>query len=537
MFEFTLWRLIFLAFTLSCLLVQVESLQPHRYSDILNGISKDTSQDEYYNVLLHDNNTMDVEELYFAQHLDHFDPLNRETYQQRYFVTGRYLVENAKSAVTFLCVGGEGPGFDKNVLVNSDHCTGDMLELARILSQSYRVSVYVYALEHRYYGKSYPQFGDKESPVTTKNLKYLSSRQALEDLAYFVQSKSEEIGVEVGVTKWVTFGGSYPGYMAAYARIKYPHLIFAAVSSSAPLKLKVDFPEYQMRVGKDLKYPKVGGSDLCFDIVKQGHVEAVALLQGNPQELASMFHVCDPSNALLIQENQDLFLGDGLIWVPAQSNDPACKDGNLCNIQHLCDYMTHTKQFTNATELEILADVAAQQRSRVTRDCVDIDWKAAVKEYSEPRITSGGMRSWLWQTCTEFGFYQTCDETCPFASFYHLVEMDLELCKVAYNITNVYENVQATIDHYGGLNIGASSRVLSVNGDVDPWSELGLIVSPKYSLPAEMVTGASHHFWTHQVRDSDATEILRVREYIYSVVVDWLGINTSQRVSLHVRRK
>ena len=108
---------------------------------------------------------------------------------------------------------------------------------------------------------------------------------------------------------------------------------------------------------------------------------------------------------------------------------------------------------------------------------------------------------------------------------------------VAYNITNVYENVQATIDHYGGLNIGASSRVLSVNGDVDPWSELGLIVSPKYSLPAEMVTGASHHFWTHQVRDSDATEILRVREYIYSVVMDWLGINTSQRVSLHVRRK
>jgi thymus-specific serine protease len=106
--------------------------------------------------------------------------------------------------------------------------------------------------------------------------------------------------------------------------------------------------------------------------------------------------------------------------------------------------------------------------------------------------------------------------------------MDLEICKVAYNITNVYENVQATKDYYGGLDISNGSRVLSVNGNVDPWSVLGLQESPKYTLPVKIVNGASHHFWTHSVQDTDATEVVEIREYIYSVVLDWLGIESME---------
>jgi serine protease 16 len=75
------------------------------------------------------------------------------------------------------------------------------------------------------------------------------------------------------------------------------------------------------------------------------------------------------------------------------------------------------------------------------------------------------------------------------------------------------------------LDINDGSRVLSINGNVDPWSVLGLQSSPKYSLPVEMVEGASHHFWTHVVQETDAPEIVQVRDYIYSVVMDWLGID------------
>lgn len=245
----------------------------------------------------------DVDEVYLTQSLDHFDQNNAATFQQRYFMTDRYIVENPVSEFTFLCVGGEGPGFDKSVLLDSVHCTGDMLELAKTLSNNYQVSVHVYALEHRYYGSSYPSFDD-ESPVTIQNLKYLSSRQALEDLAHFVHTIDKQHGKE---TKWVTFGGSYPGFMAAYARLKYPHMIHAGVSSSAPLDLKVDFPGYNHLVGADLKYPKVGGSDRCFDIVKEGHEQAIALLQTDPLELGKMFNVCQPEN-LHERRNQEMLL-------------------------------------------------------------------------------------------------------------------------------------------------------------------------------------------------------------------------------------
>lgn len=537
--------------------VQASLDEPVRYIDLLNGRTKKVVNEGNSVVRqgsrLYRDNYDDIQELYLTQRLDHFDPLNDQTLEQRYFVTDRYSrnVEDPLSSVVFLCVGGEGPGFDESVLVDSVHCSGDMLELAHTLSTSHQIRVYVYALEHRYYGSSYPTFPNGESPVTNQNLKYLSSRQALEDLAHFVQTISESILHSSNSTstgqklQWITFGGSYPGYMAAYARLKYPHLIHAAVSSSAPLKLQVDFPEYYGRVGLDLKYPKVGGSRECWDIVKQGHKQAVAKLQKHPEELAQLFNVCDASTALLSKRNQELFLGDGLIYIPAQSNDPDCagdtndddgEDPDLCNIERLCGYMIHAKigigdvNDNNAspkTELDILADVARKQRGGdVTEECVEVDWEATLRELTEPVVEGFGMRSWLWQTCTEFGFYQTCvdEDTCPYAASYHLVDMDLEICKVAFGITNVYDNVQATLDHYGGLDIVGGSRVLSVNGNVDPWSELAVQVSPKDSLPATMVQGASHHFWTHPVKSTDEPEIIQVRKYIYSVVMDWLGV-------------
>lgn len=86
--------------------------------------------------------------------------------------------------------------------------------------------------EHRYYGKTLPfGNGSYESP---KHLGYLSSEQALADFADLLA----EINPSNRSTRGrpvIAFGGSYGGMLAAWFRIKYPHLVTGAIASSAPI--------------------------------------------------------------------------------------------------------------------------------------------------------------------------------------------------------------------------------------------------------------------------------------------------------------
>ena len=281
-----------------------------------------------------------IQELYLEQNLDHFPELHGEsnaTFQQRYFYSDRYARPISRTNApeyAFLCVGGEGPSLDKSVLVDSVHCSGDMLELARRLHEGQQAKVHLFALEHRYYGKSYPEFKDKDgnatSPVTNEHLIYLSSRQALADLAHFIDTMNDSH--DLHDKKWITFGGSYPGMLAAWARLEYPKLVHAAVSNSAPIQMELDFGAYNERVAFDLQYPLVGGSSACLQTVLDGHYDIVdAITAGYHKEIAGLFNVCD-MDSLLVQKNVAMFVGDGVIGIPAQGNNPTC-DKPTCNIQ------------------------------------------------------------------------------------------------------------------------------------------------------------------------------------------------------------
>ena len=297
-----------------------------------------------------------VKELFLVQRLDHFAPSQEHVLMQRYFYSDRLVDPSKELQYAFLCVGGEGPAMDKSVLVDSVHCSGDMLELAVLLKEQ-GASVYLFGLEHRYYGRSYPAFKDEKgetvSPVTNDNLVYLSSRQALADLAHFVtkmtatpnqgvlrgggksNGPSDVEGMVPSSSKWVTFGGSYPGMLAGWARLKYPHLIHAAVSNSAPVQAEVDMASYNNRVAFDLQYDLVGGSATCFRIFEEGHAQLVNALENNDasllQHIGERFNLCDPSE-LLDRGNAQEFLGDGVVELHIQSNDPSCQE-EMCNIE------------------------------------------------------------------------------------------------------------------------------------------------------------------------------------------------------------
>jgi len=79
------------------------------------------------------------------------------------------------------------------------------------------------------------------SNLNTTNLLYLNIEQALADIAEFINIITNENENLLFNAKWVVFGGSYAGNLAAWSRMKYPQLIHAAVSSSSTLGAAIDY--------------------------------------------------------------------------------------------------------------------------------------------------------------------------------------------------------------------------------------------------------------------------------------------------------
>ena len=137
---------------------------------------------------------------------------------------------------------------------------------------------------------------------------------------------------------------------------------------------------------------------------------------------------------------------------------------------------------------------------------------------------------WGWQTCTEFGFYQTCEigSICFYTQGLNLLpDMD-DFCKVDYGIAQeqIARSIDATNAFYGADRPDLAhnaSRIMYVNGDVDPWSGLSILKALSKDLPTLIVQGASHHAWTHPTYSTDQASVVTARRMIRQQVSAWLA--------------
>lgn len=451
----------------------------------------------------HSNEELDRFHYFLDQRLDHFDRSNSKVFQQRYFVNTTYWKGADSGAPVFLCVGGEGPPLDFLVLVSSVHCN-DMVELAP------KHGALLLSLEHRYYGPSTP-----DNDRSTENLRFLNSEQALGDIAHFHQEMSEKFEL-TSANKWVSWGGSYPGMMAAMARLRFPHLIHAAVSSSSPLQAQVDMTGYNDVVAESMAAEIVGGSQACLDTVVEGHQTIGEMLKSTEgqKKLEEQFNVCIPGS-LADAKNQEQFAGDGVVYLPVQSNDPACTTP-LCDIASICVVLTNTSLG------EPIDRLAALSEAQSGGACTPVSYDAMIKGISNPENPE---RSWIYQTCTEWGFYQTCEvgSSCPYTQGLHTLDIDYDICQQAFSVNSstVDEQIQFANAQYGGSNIQAT-RIMYPNGQIDPWHALGVLTAPNAQEPTLMVEGASHHFWTHPSLPTDSEFVVQARQTIWDQVDAWL---------------
>jgi pimeloyl-ACP methyl ester carboxylesterase len=197
----------------------------------------------------------DDRELFFDhQALDHFKDGNKHVYSQRFYKRSKYW---------------KGPGYPILVIMGGEGSLDPPMLYPYVnkgLAKEFHA--FVVSPEHRFYGKSQP-VGD---PTNEELVKFLTPDQALMDAIQLIRAVRESLGcslnpLSIQYCPVITFGGSYPGFLSAMMRFRFPDVVDIAYAASAPLEL------YSQTVDSNAYFDKVSAvaetaSTGCADAVR-----------------------------------------------------------------------------------------------------------------------------------------------------------------------------------------------------------------------------------------------------------------------------
>jgi len=431
---------------------------------------------------------------WFTQRLDHFNQANTETFQQRYLINDQYWNGNGP---VFMMINGEGPmGLD----------TVTSLQFV-VWAQQY--NALIISLEHRYYGASFAT-----PDLSTENLAFLSPEQALADNAVFREWAAATYNVKP-TSKFVTFGGSYSGALSSWMRVKYPNLIDFSIASSGPVNPVIDFSQYLEVVQRSLLSTN-GGAQCVANIATATQKIQAMLLQNDFDTVNSQFNLCPPIGdntndiATFMQSLAGNFMG--VVQYNAEEVGQTTMQ-NLCDMMNapndpLTNYINVWNSFSGNQCTDVTYDTMIQSMTNITNDATVI-----------------GGRMWYYQTCVSFGFWQTSDAPSTAQPFGNMFGLDYQTqqCVDVFGF-NFEPNVNWTITEFGGLNPSAS-KIVYVNGFVDPWSALGITQhSPNDpSLPSIYIIGTAHCADMMIPNSASPYTLVPAQAMINSFIAKWLN--------------
>ncbi|XP_022176436.1 putative serine protease K12H4.7 [Myzus persicae] len=444
-----------------------------------------------------------IENKWFKQKVDHFNPSDKRTWNQRYQMNLKYYKHGGP---IFLNIGGEEE-------ISHDWMTsGAWIEYAK------KCNAICFQLEHRYYGRSHPT-----DNLNTNNLMYLTIEQALADLETFIRTISKDN--EALNAKWVVFGGSYSGSLAAWLRMKYPHLVHAAVSSSSPLKAKINYKEYYMVVQNVLSTY----NPRCASYIRSATLSISDLLKykDGAKYINSKFKTCSSIPAGNQKDKTQLLSNLALpIAQTVQYNKGNIYNGNASSaLEGICNMMLDRSL---GNPLERYTVVHEKLRSVNNQKCLSGTYETALSAFKKTSWNSGnvktGDRQMLYQVCTEIGNFVTSN------NFNHLfsdtipLNFFIDMCKDVFgtfNSTKLHKAIKKTNEMYQILK-NKTSRIIYLHGSVDPWNRLGLTrLNTKDSISIT-IKGVSHCADTYPSQSLDPPQLTKARETVTYYVQKWL---------------
>ncbi|KAB8346139.1 hypothetical protein FH972_023185 [Carpinus fangiana] len=386
-------------------------------------------------------------------------------------------------------------------------------------------------LEHRYYGTSMPT-----ADLSTKNLRFLTTDQALADTAYFAQhvvfKGHEHQDLTSKGAPWIAYGGSYAGAFVAFLRKLYPQVFFGAISSSGVTKAIYDYWQYYEPVRQYGPRDCVHNTQLLTNVVdkiligKKG-TSAVA-------DLKKLFGLGD------IKYDTDFanVISYGIAGWQGRNWDPEVNDPSF---SEYCGNLTSKKvQYpaTNALKGRIQstlrsAGYGAQARAltvpfqnyigyvnqTIVQPCLpeslDECYTTHNATYYAQDDLSQEWRSWPYQYCTQWGFLQTGSDVPKkqLSMISRTIDLDFTsiICRDAFNITKPSDT--GAINKHGGFDI-SYPRLAFVDGEVDPWRPAtphAPAAKPRRSTASEpfiLIADAVHHWDENSLFPNQTTRSL-----------------------------
>lgn len=435
----------------------------------------------------------------FEQRVDHFNPADSRTWKQGYQVDTSLW--GGKDFPVFVMLGGEGP-------MGTASLGGHYV----IREWAAKARAAMISIEHRFYGKSIPLDGT----LSLDNLRYLTTEQALTDYAVLIQAVKSDIGA-TDRARVVTFGGSYSGSLSAWMRAKFPHVVFAALASSAPVLAQMDFPEYFEVVTNSV-------GPTCAARIKEAF-SAVDGMLDTSQGCAMLerdFAACTKIGSELDKIEFVEGLSDSVAGIVQYSGDNNAR-GRVYNISRMCKIIEDTS-FPSA--YAAFAAFTLDYRTFVGENCTDSSYAQEVAELSNTDATADGAsgRSWVWQTCVEYGYFQTGSASVPFGKRISL-QYFTQLCQDVFGVKPA-SAIQAAVNNtnlwFGGRNI-ASSRIVLANGSVDPWHALGLTSTVDPQMPVFYIQGTAHCADLYASSADDLPALAAARNGAWTYISTWLA--------------
>jgi hypothetical protein len=297
-------------------------------------------------------------------------------------------------------------------------------------------------VEHRFYGNSFPILNTE-----LNSLEYLTSDQALADLARLLEHIKAQYSTNS--SQVITIGGSYSGNLAAWFRLKYPTSTLASIASSGPVTAELNFDEYMQVVKNSVDFYSGAAcnaalqdaAEYTYSLVQQGPGSVGFKTLSDNFTTCSVLQTIDDATILLSNLMGNV---QGVVQFnsPAPSNDIA----EMCGVLLAGDgsQLGHYKNFVQF----ILSNLRGF--------CQDTAWNDTIAYLSNSTLASSdGSRQWTYQTCNQFGYYQTTDY--PSQPFYSWKLLNLEfydrLCAEAFNGWKFTPEIDWTNDNYGNSNM------------------------------------------------------------------------------------